>query len=171
MHRFRQGEDVYREVDAMRSVLEEVLLSLQAFQVAFLWLHDWIPLGRFNNVAAVHAQDTRQRLVVVTVLSSLFYSVGLLLSLQHFGEHYPPWLRIYLWVIYAGLLLGQLRAWWVPYLFLPDSRRATRYRLMFANTHSFLPERNGITPNTLHVILHVTTAVTLAILFVMELNT
>lgn len=29
-----------------------LLLALQALQVAFLWLHDWIPLGRLNDVAA-----------------------------------------------------------------------------------------------------------------------
>lgn len=147
--------------------LKVTLLSLQVFQVAFLSLHDWIPLGRLNNVTAVQSQDTRQRLLVVTVLSSIFFLVGLFLSWQYIGA-YPLWLRIYLWVIYSSLLLAQLRAWWMPYLFLPDNRRAKRYQLMFAHTHSFLPERNGITPNTLHIILHLTTAATLVVLFAME---
>src|SRR5689334_5507302 len=97
-------------------VLETVFFSPQAFQVAFLWVHDWIPLGRLNNVAAVRAQDTRQRLVVITFLSSIFFSVGLFFSWRYFGQPYPFWLHIYLWIIYSSLLLGQLRAWWVPYL-------------------------------------------------------
>jgi hypothetical protein len=33
--------------------IEMVLLALQAFQVLFLWVHDWIPLGRLNDVAAI----------------------------------------------------------------------------------------------------------------------
>jgi hypothetical protein len=150
---------------------EIILLTLQVFQVAFLWLHDWVPLSRLNDIAAVHSQDTRQRLVVVTIFSSVFFTAGLFLCLLNFGQPYPQWLRIFLWVTYSSLFLGQIRAWWVPYLLLPDSQRAERYRLMFANTHSFLPERNGITPNTLHVILHLTTAVTLFILFVVEFKT
>lgn len=158
------------QVGAMSSGLDVTLLSLQAFQVAFLWLHDWVPLGRLNDITAVQSQDTKQRLLAVTFLSSVFHSAGLFLSWQYFGEPYPLWLRIYLWVIYSGLLVGQLRAWWVPYLLLPESQRAKRYQLMFARTHSFLPERNGITPNTLHIILHLTTAATLAILFAMELR-
>jgi hypothetical protein len=43
--------------------IEMVLLALQVFQVLFLWVHDWIPLGRLNDVAAVRSQDTRRRLV------------------------------------------------------------------------------------------------------------
>jgi hypothetical protein len=39
--------------------IEMVLVALQVLQVLFLWLHDWIPLGRLNDVAAVRSQDTR----------------------------------------------------------------------------------------------------------------
>jgi len=48
-----------------------------------------------------------------------------------------------------------LRAWWVPYLAMADDVRAKRYEAMFSHTHAFLPVRNGIRPNTLHVTLHV----------------
>jgi hypothetical protein len=39
---------------------------------------------------------------------------------------------------------------------------------MFGNTHAFLPARNGVRPNTLHVILH---ASTLAMLVLLALGT
>ena len=155
-------------VDPNGSALEIILLALQVFQVAFLLLHDWIPLGRLNDVAAVQSQDSRTRLVMVTVLSSVPFAFGLVFTVRSFGQPIPLWLYVFLWVIYVGLLLGQLRAWWVPYLFAPDARRATRYRAMFANTHAFLPPRNGLVPNTLHVILHVTTAATLVVLFLIK---
>jgi len=46
----------------------------------------------------------------------------------------------------------------------PEPERAARYRSMSGATHSFLPERNGITPNTLHAVLHGCTAATLSVL-------
>ncbi len=46
-------------------MLEQILIALQAFQVLFLWLHDWIPLGRLNDATAVrrsrHASSSRPR--------------------------------------------------------------------------------------------------------------
>jgi hypothetical protein len=63
------------------------------------------------------------------------------------------------------LFLGQLNAWWIPYLIHPNPVRAERYRVLFAGTSSFLPERNGITPNTLHVFgLHIETLATIILL-------
>jgi hypothetical protein len=69
-----------------------------------------------------------------------------------------------LWITYGLLFLGELRAWWVPYLFWPDAKRAARYQAMFGNAHSFLSQRNGMAPNTLHVVLHIFTLVTLLVL-------
>ena len=52
-------------------MLEQLLLALQAFQVLFLWFHDWIPLGRLNDVTAVRHQDTPSRPVLVTLIQSV----------------------------------------------------------------------------------------------------
>ncbi len=141
------------------------LLALQTFQVLFLWIHDWIPLGRLNDVAAVKSQDTRGRLVRVTLIQSAPFTVGLLFCLIHFGQPYPGWLNIWLKVSYTALFLGQLRAWWFPYLLRPEPERALRYRIMFGKTHSFLPVRNGLVPNTAHILLHIATLATLVLLF------
>lgn len=145
--------------------LEILLLALQAFQVAFLWIHDWIPLGCLNDVAAVRGQDTTRRLVIVTLIQSVPFTIGLFFSAKYFGHLYPAWLTKWLWISYGILLGGQLRAWWVPYLGKAEPARAARYQRMFGNTHSFLPQRNGIAPNTAHVLLHLSTAATLVVLF------
>lgn len=129
---------------------EIILLLLQAFQVLFLWIHDWIPLGRLNDVAAVRRQDTRARLLAVTLIQSVPFTVGLLYSALYFGQSYPHWLNNWLWISYGILFVGQLRAWWIPYLFRAEPERAARYRMMFGNTHSFFPQRNGMRP-----ILHI----------------
>ena len=47
----------------------------------------------------------------------------------------------------------------------PEPARAARYQKMFGNTHSFLPKRNGVVPNTAHILLHLATAATLLVLF------
>jgi hypothetical protein len=147
------------------NALEYVLLALQVFQVVFLWIHDWIPLGRLNDVAAVRSQDTLPRLVIVTFVQSVPYSVLLFFSARFFGRPYPHRLAEWLWISYGLLLVGQIRAWWIPYLFRPEPERAARYRIMFGHTHAFLPQRNGLVPNTAHILFHLATASTLLALF------
>lgn len=69
--------------------IEIALALLQAFQVLFLWTHDWIPLGRPNDVGAVRRADPTLRLVLVTLVQSLPFFIGLLFSLLDFGRPYP----------------------------------------------------------------------------------
>jgi hypothetical protein len=144
---------------------ELCLLVLQTFQVLFLWIHDWLPLGTLNDVAAVRNQDTKARLVRITLIQSAPFTIGLLFCLIHFRRPYPEWLNYWLAISYTMLFIGQLRAWWLPYLFRPEPERAARYRIMFGNTHSFLPMRNGLVPNTAHILLHIATLLTLMLLF------
>lgn len=146
---------------------EIALLGLQAFQVLFLWIHDWIPIGRLNDIGAVRSQCTTGRLVLVTVVQSVPFTVGLVFSMLCFGRAYPPWLYSWLWIGYGVLFIGQIRAWWIPYLFRAEPEQAVRYRIMFGDTHSSLPRRNGLVPNTAHILLHLTTAATLTI-FLLE---
>ena len=146
-----------------------LLILLQLLQVAILWLHDWAPLGPLNDRAAVQAQDSRGRLVRVTVIQSLPFTLGLAFTVSFALSGHPRWVWTWLAVSYVVLFLGELRAWWVPYLGHAEPARAARYQTMFGSTHSFLPMRNGITPNTLHCVLHLATALTLVALAVLRL--
>jgi hypothetical protein len=143
-----------------------LLILLQSFHVAFLWAHDWIPLGRLNDVAAVRRQDSSARLVRVTLVQSVPYTIGLVASLVYWrmNRHFPGWLWWWLWISYGMLAVGEMTAWWVPYLARPQPARAARYRAMFGGTHAFLPERNGIVPNPLHCLLHGATVAMLVVL-------
>ena len=152
----------------MNNALSISLLVLQAFQVAFLWLHDWLPLGRLNDVAAVRQQDSRARLLVVTLVQSIPFTVGLLWSARRYGQPFSQWPLRWLWISYGLLFAGQLRAWWLPYLFRPEPTRAARYQIMFGRTHAFLPPRNGMVPNTAHILLHLATLTTLLFLLVVR---
>jgi len=142
----------------------DLLIALQAIQVAFLWLHDWAPVPPLNDLASVRAADSTRRLIVVTLIQSVPYTIGLVFSLVDRSGGFPGWLWTWLWISYGLLFVGELRAWWLPYLLRPEPERAARYRVLFGATHAFLPEHNGIRPNTLHVILHAGTAATLVVL-------
>jgi hypothetical protein len=140
-------------------------LLCQLYVVLFIALHDWLPLGRLNNLAGIRAVDTKQQLLRTTILSTLPFAVGLIGSVYYSHRYFPMWLMWVLWITYGAGLYGILRAWYVPYLFAGDPARAERYRERFANTHAFLPMRNGIRPDTLHVSFHAVMVVILALLW------
>src|ERR1700683_3288034 len=148
----------------MHTIALGALFALQCFHVLFLALHDWIPLGTFNGVRAVRAANPGRKLVAATIISLIPFAIGLASSAVYLGRAYPAWLFWWLWISYGLLFVGELKAWWIPFLFHPEQERAARYQAMFGATHAFLPERNGIRPNTLHVVLHILTLTTLVVL-------
>jgi hypothetical protein len=151
----------------MHPIAMGALLALQCFHVLFLALHDWIPLGTLSDVKAVRATYPVRKLIAGTVISVTPFAIGLGGSAIYFGRAYPAWLFWWLWISYGLLFVGGWTAWWIPYLFHSEPERAARYQVMFGSTHAFLPERNGIRPNTLHVILHILTLTTLVVLGVL----
>jgi hypothetical protein len=148
----------------MHPVAMSALFALQCFHVPFLALHDWIPLGTFNDVRAVREANPGRKPLAATLISLTPFAIGLAASAVHFGRAYPAWLFWWLWISYGLLFVGELTAWCIPYLFHPEPERAARYQVMFGATHAFLPARNRIRPNTLHVILHMVTLTTLVVM-------
>jgi hypothetical protein len=134
--------------------MQQTLVVLQTAVVAFVLLHDWIPLGRLSNRAGLLTADTPAKLAVTTILSSLPFAAVLIPSALLVSTRYPHWLLWWLWATYATCAYGILRAWWIPYLGPPDPERANRYAIRFAGTHAFLPMRHGMRPDTLHVGFH-----------------
>jgi hypothetical protein len=147
---------------------EITFLALQSAAVLFLLLHDWIPLGALNNPSAIRREDSLLRSIFVTLLPAVPAAIGLFYSAKHFGHTYPDWLEMLLWITYGLFVLGLLRAWWIPYLVKADPERAARYQIIFAGTHRFLPERNGMAPDTLHTVFHVVTVATVVLLFIRD---
>jgi hypothetical protein len=151
----------------MNNSLRIAFFSCQSFVVLFIALHDWIPLGRLNNLAGIRAVDTPRRRVLVTVTSTLPFAIGLVASLYYARTGFPLWVMTWLWISYGTGAYGMLRAWWIPYLLIPDPVRAARYQQRFAHTHAFLPTRNGIRPDTLHVCFHAVLVALIILLFVL----
>ena len=144
-------------------------IGLQFFVVIFIALHDWIPLGKLNNLEGIRTVDTTGKLLVVTALSTLPFAIALAATIYYAASGFPMWLMWLLWISYIMGLYGMLRAWWVPYLLGGDPVRAARYQARFAHTHAFLPTRNGIRPDTLHVCFHAVFLLTLVLLSVLTL--
>jgi hypothetical protein len=135
--------------------MKAVFIALQVFILAFLVLHDWIPLGPFNDVAGVRSQHTLGQLVLETLVNSVPIAVTLGLSIRYYHVPYPTWVKVTLVAVLGLLFVGELRAWWIPYLAGTEPERVARCAAMLGKTHAFLSERHGITPNTAHVALHV----------------
>jgi hypothetical protein len=151
----------------MRAITTSVLLALQCLAALFVGLHNWIPLGSLNNVRAVRAEFPGSKLVTTTLINFIPVAIGLTGSAIYFGRAYPGWLLWWLWIFYGLACYGSLKEWWIPYFSRPGAERVARYQAMYGTTHAFLPERNGIRPNTLHVIFDLVTVailVTLALL-------
>ncbi|MGA8100769.1 MAG: hypothetical protein WB869_01370 [Candidatus Acidiferrales bacterium] len=140
------------------------LVALQVFQLAFLLLHDWMPLGRLNDISAIRRTITPLQRLVGLLVPGIPVFIALSLSLKYFGIAYPGWVRWWLRLTYSLLFLGEVEAWWIPYLFGTTAERVALYHALFVRTHSFLPPRHGIVVNTLHVVLHASTLMTVIIL-------
>ena len=169
----------------MHPITTEVLIALQCFVVLFVAFHNWVPLGTLNNLKGVRAEFSIQKLLVTTLVNLTPFAIGLAASVFYlvpqgystthavgkdnfFGRSFPGWLFWWLWATYGLACYGSLKAWWIPYLFRAEPERAARYEVMYAGTHSFFPERNGIRPNTLHVIFD---AVTVAVIIALAVLT
>jgi hypothetical protein len=64
--------------------MQHALVIGQVMVVVFLALHDWVPLGKLNNVAGLRAVDTINSLVFSTAFSTMrvWHSSGVVDSLS-----------------------------------------------------------------------------------------
>jgi hypothetical protein len=146
--------------------LWSVFVALQIFHLLFLLLHDWVPLGNLNNVSAFQKSTTMPQKVASLLVPSIPVIIGLGFTLLANARGPSLSFRITFSAVYGFLFLGELEAWWIPYVVGTSAERVARYRTLFAGTHSFMPSRHGITPNTLHVALHAATVATLILVWI-----
>jgi hypothetical protein len=151
-------------------VIVNALIACEIFVVLFIALHDWLPLGKLNNLQGIRAVDSRAKLFLVTLLSTLPFAIGLAGSLYYAPGRFPSWLLWLLWISYGFGLYGMLRTWWLPYFFGGDPERRARYQTRFAGTHAFLPVRHGIRPDTLHVSFHAVVLLLIGLLAVISIR-
>ncbi len=151
-------------------MLVNAFIAAEVVVVLFIALHDWLPLGKLNNLQAIRAVDTTAKLFRVTLLSTLPFAICLAASLYYARSRFPIWLLWLLWISYGAVLYGILRSWWLPYWFGGDPARTARYQTRFSGTHAFLPERHGIRPDSLHVGFHAVVLVLIGLLAVISIR-
>jgi hypothetical protein len=151
----------------MHNAAKVILLGLQCLVVLFVALHNWIPLGKLNDMRGVRQEFPGRKLLITTLINFTPYAFGLVASALYFERAFPGWLFWWLWISYGLAVYGSLKAWWIPYLWRPNPTLAERYWVMHGATHTFLPERNGIRPNTLHVMFDVMIVAILIVLGVL----
>jgi hypothetical protein len=78
----------------MRSLFIDALIVSQAFVVLFIALHDWVPLGRLNDVPAAQAADPPGKLIRVTVFSTAPFAFALGATMLHARSSFPGWLTV-----------------------------------------------------------------------------
>ncbi|HUA08726.1 MAG TPA: hypothetical protein VMA98_05575 [Candidatus Acidoferrales bacterium] len=130
-------------------VARDLLLALQGLVVAILAVHDWLPLGRFNKTRTIRADRTLTQVLSVTAFQTVPFAFGLICSSFFRYTPYPAWLYGWLWISYGALFLGQVQSWWIPFIMKP---------------YWIARGRASVTPNTLHLILHLATLATLVLL-------
>jgi hypothetical protein len=56
--------------------MRAALLPLQLLVVVFLALHDWISLGKLNDMEGPRAMDTTRKWAAVTLLGAAPFAIG-----------------------------------------------------------------------------------------------
>jgi hypothetical protein len=144
--------------------MNNLFLALLLWHLLFLSLHDWVPLGRLTDLPALRSQRSFTARILASLLMGAFS--GLALCLNWAGSPNPArGVLLFTLILYSFFLFGAIRAWWLPYLFgIGLSKKfVADYQIMFDNTYTWLPRRNGITVNALHVIWHCTAVITVVL--------
>ncbi len=68
---------------------EKMFMACLGAMLLFLLLHDWVPLGRFNDPASVRRENTTGELLLVTVVNGLSVDILLLLAGLFAGKNIP----------------------------------------------------------------------------------
>ena len=114
-----------------RRWLEPALVT-QALLAVYLQVVEWIPLGRWNNVANGNGQESLDIILAVLQAAILVF-------------YWKRWR----WPMLAGLglyglwLYLEITSWWVPYFRGGSPNMMRFYEHWFANTYRFLPRIDG----------------------------
>lgn len=138
-------------------VSEKLLLAGLSFILLFMIVQDWAPLGSLNDIQAIREEQSFNELLTVTLINVTQILILMVLVITFMGKRYPIWIKLWLIIHPVCIFAGVLLAWWIPYLFgYGAEQKVERYNQMFGDTHAFLPVMNGIVPNTLHFLFHIT---------------
>ena len=131
-------------------LLKNIFIVLQSILLVFMVFHDWISVRPFNDIDAIKKAESISVRIFSTIFNSLCVAIPLYLTMHAHVESIFTIL-----CFYGGLTVGTILSWWIPYIFGSSAVHKQQFA-RFKNTHHFLPARGDhVTPNSLHVVLHV----------------
>jgi hypothetical protein len=113
------------------SWIEWAMIS-QAVLAIYLQVVEWIPLGRWNNVANGNGQASQDVVLAILQLAIFIFYWR--------RWHWPMLAGIGLYVLWLYL---EISSWWVPYFRGASPQFMKFYEHWFANTYKFLPAIDG----------------------------
>jgi hypothetical protein len=131
------------------------LIVATAIYLGYVLVHDWVPLGRLNDMERQREQPLRTRLLVE--VGNVLPILALLIVAIVFPTGPLPWGA----ALYAGLYIVVFAvlawlSWYGPYFFGTTSERETAAAYEYGRTVQILPARGThVRPNLMHVGLHV----------------
>ena len=107
-------------------------LVTQAALAVYLQVVEWIPLGRWNNVANGNGQETTD--IILAVLQAVI--------LIFYWKRWR-WAMLAGFGLYGFWLYLEINSWWVPYFRGASPQFMRFYEHWFGNTYKFLPPIDG----------------------------
>jgi hypothetical protein len=130
------------------------LRSILAILTLLMLVQDLVPLGRWNGLTALAPQSPLSHRVRMTLVNTATLAAAWLCTLSpHFTQH-GSWQHLTTILILAGCVAGAFASWWRPWLFGATAAQQEKLRVITTGTYTFVPARNGITPNALHCLFH-----------------
>ena len=131
-------------------------LIIQCILFFFMALHDWVDIPPFTDLAALKKAHSLKFRLIGSFVNAILVLIPVVVTTYYFDSPIPLWARLFFVFVYGLITFGTITAWWIPYFgggyWLHGNEAGfEEYR----NTHSFLPPRDHVVPNTLHVVLHI----------------
>ena len=103
--------------------------------------HDLVDIPGWTHGSQVRAAFGVNKIVIGTVVNSLFPGVAAALAIYYWHSPAPRGVRNF-WLIYcAVVVMGAIAMWWIPYFRGTDQKTKDRYSKMCAGTIQVLPPR------------------------------
>lgn len=130
-------------------------IFLQTSLFLLMIVHDWVSFYPLNDIATLRRYHSKRELFMGSCINGGMVMVPLLISLYGYIYVFTHRMSLILFLLYGILTVGTMCAWWIPYIFGSSDAHKLGFK-EYSNTHHFLPPRGtNLTPNSLHVIIHI----------------
>lgn len=137
------GIDAARENESDAAKQIRAAILFQVALGAYLQIVEWVPLGRWNNVANGNGQGQLDVIIAITQIIILLFFWR--------RWRWPMLLGVAAYSWWAWL---EIQSWWIPYFHGASTQWMDVYNRWFKSTYKFLPAIDGHPiPDAEHTVL------------------